>query len=1118
VSSNILIIPGRAPAVQKAEPVEMAHTHHEGGTGGQLSQSMLDSMNVEQQRAENRKALDELGGVDSLLKLVGVDPHTGLTKHQVESLRAKFGNNVFPEAPLDSFFSLLLEALSDSTLLILIAAACVSTIINTLQHPDHGWVDGTAIFIAVFLVSNISAANDYSKQLQFRKLEESSQETDRCSVLRDGVIERIHPRDVVVGDILVLQAGEMVPADAILLDSITILCNESSLTGEPEDLKKNRNGDCFLLSSCLITEGEDSKALAIGIGLHSQWGKIKANLVTESVNTPLQDKLEDMATMIGKIGLVFAIATFIALIVSIWARHNGKDVIENIINAFIIAVTIVVVAIPEGLPLAVTIALAYSTQKIQADNCLIRVLAACETMGNATNICSDKTGTLTENRMTVVEGLFGDTVYNQDEFARGTMSENVRKVIVEHVSINRNAYLVYKDKDGKSLDRPLIIGNKTEGALILMIKQWGFDYEQVRSEIFNEATDRVFSFNSAKKRSTCVNFKSDGSVRLFCKGASEWVLKDCTMITDKNGNAVPLTEEKRQMVEKQILSMAENALRTLVLAHKDFKKAFDLPANWRDNPPDNDNLILDCIVGIIDPLRSDVKEAVRIAQNAGVTVRMVTGDNIATACAIARQCGILTPTGLAAEGPTFRKMKPVDVDAILPRLQVLARSSPDDKFLLVTRLNGYGIPEDRAAWEEKFKTREGVSWENDRDLLLPGYREEWERTRPEGGQVVGVTGDGTNDAPALKAADVGLAMGITGTKVAQSAADVIILDDRFSSIVKAISWGRSVFDNIRKFLQFQLTVNIVALFLVFIGALAGFEPPLNAVQLLWVNLIMDTMGALALGTEMPTPALLQRKPYKRSASLISWPMWRNITCQAIFQLVLLLVLLFNGAELFGVPVNDENCFKFHVKSSTLKWDPSTGEKSSTGIIGCSSYTTYCGSEGTACLDATHSINGVSFTFSDFDGFESSCLECTSFDVRHYTIIFNAFIFSQVFNEYTARNIFNEWNPFKGVLGNHVFLGVSIFTIGAQILLVEVGGLFLRTYPLSINQWLVTVALGAIGLVVGVLMRFIPIKEDPRSFFDNSLPEAALAVATPAEEEERKRQDEVDKMKQTAPVL
>lgn len=253
---------------------------------------------MEQQRQENRKALDSIGGVDALVKLLGVNTHTGLTKAQVESLRTKFGPNVFPEAPLDSFFALLIEALSDTTELILIAAATVSTIINTLQDPQRGWVDGTAIFIAVFLVANISAANDYAKQLQFRKLEESSQESDRCSVLREGTIERIHPRDVVVGDILVLQAGEMVPADAIMLDTFNVLSNESSLTGEPDDLKKNRNGDCFLLSSCLITEGEDCKALAIGIGTHSQWGKIKANLVTESVNTPLQDKLEIMAATV----------------------------------------------------------------------------------------------------------------------------------------------------------------------------------------------------------------------------------------------------------------------------------------------------------------------------------------------------------------------------------------------------------------------------------------------------------------------------------------------------------------------------------------------------------------------------------------------------------------------------------------------------------------------------------------------------------------------------------------------------------------------------------------------------------------------------------------------------
>ena len=328
--------------------------------------------------------------------------------------------------------------------------------------------------------------------------------------------------------------------------------------------------------------------------------------------------------------MVSAIGTFIALVVRIFVS-NEKDILGKFVEAFIIAVTVVVVAIPEGLPLAVTISLAYSTKKMYQDQCFIRVLAACETMGNATNICSDKTGTLTENRMTVVEGWFADKVYSQEEFAdKSKISDNVKRLLAQHIATNRQAYLVYKDSEGKPLHQPTIIGNKTEGALLMMIKSWGFDEEEMKKKCFNETLDKIFSFNSAKKRASAVLHQADGSVRIVCKGASEWILKDCTYYLDASGNPQPMNAAKVQFFEQAIDNMANQALRTLCLAHKDYARASELPSDWEENPPDNSKLILDCIVGIIDPLRGDVVEAVRIAQEAGVVVRMVTGDNVAT--------------------------------------------------------------------------------------------------------------------------------------------------------------------------------------------------------------------------------------------------------------------------------------------------------------------------------------------------------------------------------------------------------------------------------------------------------------------------------------------------------
>jgi calcium-translocating P-type ATPase len=359
--------------------------------------------------------------------------------------------------------------------------------------------------------------------------------------------------------------------------------------------------------------------------------------------------------------------------------------------------------------------------------------------------------------------------------------------------------------------------------------------------------------------------------------------------------------------------------------------------------------------------------------------------------------------GIAMTGDEFRKMTPAQLDSVLPRLQVLARSSPEDKHVLVQRLNGGLIPETQEAWEA---LHPGKNYETDKHLLLPGYKQEWDASRGGVGEVVGVTGDGTNDGPALKAADVGLSMGLSGTDVAKKASDIIIMDDRFSSIVKAVLWGRSVFDNIRKFLQFQLTVNVVALTITFLSALVGYNPPLNAIMMLWVNLIMDTMGALALGTEPPKEELLDRHPYKRNASLISRPMWRNILVQATYQLCLLVYLLKNGPDLY---------------------------------------------------------------------------DCEDGDTRHFTIIFNAFVFCQVFNEFNAREIGDVFDPFNNLGKSPMFLMVIAFTVLAQWGIVEFGGDFTQTAPLTLSEWQWTIGYGALSIPFGYIMRHIPVAEDPASF-------------------------------------
>ncbi|XP_025763037.1 plasma membrane calcium-transporting ATPase 2 isoform X2 [Oreochromis niloticus] len=594
----------------------------------------------------------------------------------------------------------------------------------------------------------------------------------------------------------------------------------------------------------------------------------------------LQGKLTKLAVQIGKAGLLMSAITVIILVLYFaidnfvmqkhpWMPECTPIYIQYFVKFFIIGVTVLVVAVPEGLPLAVTISLAYSVKKMMKDNNLVRHLDACETMGNATAICSDKTGTLTTNRMTAVQLYVGDVHYKEIPDP-GVLPPKSLDLLVNAISIN-SAYttkILPPDKEG---GLPKQVGNKTECGLLGLVLELKRDYQPIRNQIPEEKLYKVYTFNSVRKSMSTVIKLPDGSFRMYSKGASEIVLKKCSHILNEVGEPrVFRPRDKDEMVKKVIEPMACDGLRTICVAYRDFSS--NPEPNWDDENNILNDLTAICVVGIEDPVRPEVPDAIQKCQRAGITVRMVTGDNINTARAIAIKCGIIHPGEdfLCIDGKEFNRrirnekgeVEQERIDKVWPKLRVLARSSPTDKHTLV----------------------KGII-----DSTMADQR-----------QVVAVTGDGTNDGPALKKADVGFAMGIAGTDVAKEASDIILTDDNFSSIVKAVMWGRNVYDSISKFLQFQLTVNVVAVIVAFTGACITQDSPLKAVQMLWVNLIMDTFASLALATEPPTESLLKRKPYGRNKPLISSTMTKNILGHGVYQLIIIFTLLFVGEQIFDI--------------------------------------------------------------------------------------------------------------------------------------------------------------------------------------------------------------------------
>lgn len=960
--------------------------------------------------------VDNFQDESNFYRLLDTNPTTGINNINSNNYKAskrfiKFGNNKLPDHVPKTFLNLIIEAFEDKTMILLTVSAIVSLSLGMYElfyQPDQydpegnkinkvDWIEGVAIMFAVLVVVFVGAINDYQKELQFIKLNEKK--TNRkIIVIRNNNECLISIHHLLVGDVISLQTGDVIPADCVLING-TVEADESSITGESDQIKKvklsiclsefdsnekfdigdenpdsnKKIHDCMLISGSKILSGL-GKAVVTAVGENSINGKILISLNDTDDTTPLQERLSELTDSISVFGIMAAVILFVVLLLkffyNLWSDNGifhklpNPQKISKFVNILITAITIIVVAVPEGLPLAVTLALAFATTRMTKDGNLVRVLKACETMGSATSICSDKTGTLTENIMTVIKGelmnsKFDDTRtttrYNNDDNNSSNNIDSVGKptsfdifnkaknkefkqclftnVVLNSTAFENKDYLNIDDSNPYSIDlqrrrtsieisdedllkqinkrrEEAYIGSKTETALLNLARrsmglQWGqiqYLRDNLRENFDIINIVQIIPFESSRKWSGIV-VKYDNFYRLYVKGAAEIVSNNCKFKLMEDNQLTIVDDNILNDINENIDQLANQALRAISFAHRDFKNCIDWPpmelvdeeekinetsnnssaeshVSSENNPnqeasphllltkslpndeDDNTGLILDGIIGIQDPLRAGVKDSVLHCQKAGVIVRLVTGDNLLTAKAIARNCCILDDESfnepdVAMEGPDFRRLTDEERIKIIPNLRVLARSSPEDKRLLVFHLKQMN-------------------------------------------KVVAVTGDGTNDAPALKLADVGFSMGIAGTEVAREASDIILMTDDFSAIVNAIKWGRCVAISIKKFIQFQLIVNITAVVLTFVTAVLSEDESsvLTAVQLLWVNLIMDTLAALALATDKPDKNILDKKPKGRDSPLITISTWKMILGQSILQLTVTFILHFHGKSIF----------------------------------------------------------------------------------------------------------------------------------------------------------------------------------------------------------------------------
>lgn len=877
---------------------------------------------------------------------------TGLTKKEVEESRALHGANVLTPPKRESLIIKFLACFSDPIIRILLVALLLSVGISVYQFLcDDGSVmlffQPLGIFIAILLATLVGFVLEQRNEKTFRSLNEVNDDT-LVKVIRDSNVSQVKRRDIVVGDIVLIDTGEEIPADCELIDSFNLIVNESSLTGELQCNKSHKPDFVtvestyphnHILKGCTVIEGYCT-ARVFAVGDATESGHVfTAAQVREGTQTPLGAKLNKLADLITKVSYSLAFLIVIGRMIH-WFLidpplfFNWLTFVKFALDTIMIAVTLIVVAVPEGLPMAINLSLAFSMRKLMKENTLPRTIHSCETMGAATVICTDKTGTLTCNRMEVAEWR---TLQGADHR------------IAEAIACNSTANLDFSSAKCRT------IGNPTEGALLQWLNdKLNVNYITLRADA--PMVDRLPFSTELKYMATIVTSAVDHRRVLYVKGAPEIVLTMCA-VTDSEMNDITNT----------LSSMQQRAMRTIAMAYTVIDGD---EAAFQDGRVVASSLTFLGIFGISDPVRPEVPGAIRRCHDAGIDVKIVTGDVVGTAWEIGRQCGVVSEGDLREKcvmtGAEFGAMSDEELADRVRDLKILSRARPDDKQRLVNILRSLD-------------------------------------------EVVAVTGDGTNDAPALNAADVGLSMG-DGTAVAKEASDMTILDNSFGSICNAVIWGRSLYKNIQRFVMFQMTINVVACFVVLIGAFAGAKSPLTVPQMLWVNLIMDTFAALALASLPPQSEVMYERPRSSSDSIISSSMCVSIVGVGLVFLILLVDLLF--------------FFQY-----------------------------FCVDSIDALLTLRFHSNGVG--------------ELTTYEL---SLFFTVFVMLQFWNMFNARAFMTSHSAFHNLLSSKGFLWIALVILVGQYLIVTFGGAMFSVTPLLASDWIIIIASTSLVVFIPELFR------------------------------------------------